>query len=295
MDTILKDTDDPDGVSSLVIGTESGHVLILDPPGNTVVAKVKLGGVPAFLAVTGLYDVEYRVVIACRNGMLYTLKNGEVTGIAIELETQPCGLARIDKMIYVACMDRNIHCYHIRGKKTHALPQPAPIACLSTLMLRKTRMISALLVGLDNGEVRVYNGKFLVHTLVTGDPVASVRFGGYGREDNTLVVVHRSGALTVKMLTRTATLEASTEAPGPPPEQDMPLNVPKKTKLYVDQTQREREHATEMHRVFQVWQVGDDARWLGPGGFSVSPTPPPPRPPRVVQAAGCSVCFSPAP
>jgi hypothetical protein len=28
--------------------------------------------------------------------------------------------------------------------------------------------------------------------------------------------------------------------------------VPKKTKLYVEQTQRERDQATEMHRIFQV-------------------------------------------
>ena len=31
----------------------------------------------------------------------------------------------------------------------------------------------------------------------------------------------------------------------------MPLSIPKKTKLYVEQTQREREQATEMHRAFQ--------------------------------------------
>ena len=33
--------------------------------------------------------------------------------------------------------------------------------------------------------------------------------------------------------------------------QDVPLSIPKKTKLYVEQTQREREQATEMHRAFQ--------------------------------------------
>ena len=30
--------------------------------------------VPVFLSVSGLYDVEYRVVVACRNGAVYTLK-----------------------------------------------------------------------------------------------------------------------------------------------------------------------------------------------------------------------------
>ena len=34
-------------------------------------------------------------------------------------------------------------------------------------------------------------------------------------------------------------------------DQDIPLNVPKKTKLYVEQTQREREQAIDMHRIFQ--------------------------------------------
>jgi hypothetical protein len=47
-------------------------------------------------------------------------------------------------------------------------------------------------------------------------------------------------------------LQGSDGPPGPPPEQDIPLNVPKKTKLYVEQTQRKRDQATEMHRLFQV-------------------------------------------
>jgi hypothetical protein len=38
---------------------------------------------------------------------------------------------------------------------------------------------------------------------------------------------------------------------GPPPEQDIPLDIPKKTKLYIEQTARERDSATEMHRIFQ--------------------------------------------
>lgn len=52
---------------------------------------------------------------------------------------------------------------------------------------------------------------------------------------------------------RTANLEVAAAAAGgssgPLPEQDMPLDVPKKTRLYVEQTQREREHAADMHKV----------------------------------------------
>ena len=53
------------------------------------------------------------------------------------------------------------------------------------------------------------------------------------------------------MLPRNVDLEKSKMHAGPPPEQDIPLTVPKKTKLYIEQTQRERDQAVDMHRLFQ--------------------------------------------
>ncbi len=47
----------------------------------------------------------------------------------------------------------------------------------------------------------------------------------------------RGGGLAVKMLSRNARLDQPAEA-GPPKEQDVPLKVPKKTKLYVEQVPR---------------------------------------------------------
>merc|ERR1719262_1145653 len=66
-----------------------------------------------------------------------------------------------------------------------------------------------------------------------------------------MVLSFKSGALMVNILQRNANLEQSSAAAGPPPEQDIPLDVPKKTKLYVEQTSREREQAVDMHRTFQ--------------------------------------------
>ena len=81
--------------------------------------------------------------------------------------------------------------------------------------------------------------------------MACLRFGSYGREANTLLASSRNGSLFVRMLRRGANMETQGTA-GPPPEQDVPLALPKKTKLYVEQTQREREQCVEMHRVFQA-------------------------------------------
>ncbi len=51
------------------------------------------------------------------------------------------------------------------------------------------------------------------------------------------------GGLIVKILKRTAKFEERDMFAGPPPSQSMKLNVPKKTKLFVDQTMRERDNS----------------------------------------------------
>jgi len=251
MDTVKKNMDEDDAVSSLVIGTESKQILILNPSGSAILTSCKLKGVPVYIAVTGLYDVDYRIVVACRDGNVYTIKNGEVARQCIELETQPCGLVRLEKSIIVACMDNAVHSFHIKGKKNFSIYLPNSVTNMSPLCLRKTRTVNALLIAMSDGTVRMYQQKHLVCELKTGRAVSAMRFGRFGREESSLVLVHRNGDLNVKMLKRTANLDVSSVPPGPPPEQDIPLNVPKKTKLYVEQTQRERDQATEMHRIFQ--------------------------------------------
>lgn len=100
-------------------------------------------------------------------------------------------------------------------------------------------------------QVRVYNEKFLVSVYHTTDPLTTLHFGRFGREEHSLVTVGRSGTLGVKILSRKSTLEGAGTGTGPPPEQDVPLSIPKKTKLFVEQTQREVEQAVAMHRLFQ--------------------------------------------
>lgn len=37
-------------------------------------AQLPRGAVPAFLAVGGLFDADWRLAVACRNGNIYTIK-----------------------------------------------------------------------------------------------------------------------------------------------------------------------------------------------------------------------------
>ena len=49
----------------------------------------------------------------------------------------------------------------------------------------------------------------------------------------------------MKILPRNASLEATGPASGPPPEQDIPLNIPKRTKVYIEQVS---DCASEVHQ-----------------------------------------------
>ena len=71
-----------------------------------------------------------------------------------------------------------------------------------------------------------------------------LKFGRFSREEGALVMVTQGGALIVKLLKRTVTFEGREVATGPPVAQSTKLNVPKKTKVFVEQTQRERESGT---------------------------------------------------
>lgn len=252
METIqnMQESYNDTAVSQLIIGTESGYLYVLNTLGTDVVLKLQLPAVPVCMAAIGAFEKDYRIVVACRNGNVYTVKKNKIIGNVIECETQPLSLCIVEKNIIVACMDNVVHSYHFKGKKNYTLYLPSHVTNIAPMRLR-TKNIEVVLVALSNGEVRIYNKRQLVNSLKTDAVVTGMHFGPYGREENALVIAFKSGGLVIKMLQRQANFDVSSVAPGPPPEQDIPLNVPKKTKLFVQQTQREVEQAVEMHQVFQ--------------------------------------------
>lgn len=141
--------------------------------------------------------------------------------------------------------------FDVQGKKLWKTVLAAPIVTMASMDL-PTRGFQAVLVGLANCEVQLYRDKNLLSTIKTPDVVTSICFGRYGREDGTLIMTTKGGGLMVKILKRTASFDDRDSAPGPPLAQSIRLNVPKKTKLYVDQTLRERESGLAMHRAFQM-------------------------------------------
>ncbi|KAF6257953.1 bardet-biedl syndrome 1 protein [Scenedesmus sp. NREL 46B-D3] len=253
MDAVRQAKDELDAVSRLVLGTEDRRVLFLNAAGTAVDSSILLPSVPAFIATTGELDEGYRFTVAARDGRLYNIKSGTLSRSVIQLDSQPVGVVRAGRQIVVGTMADALHCYTGKGAKQYTLYMPASILTLQLLAAPAARQSKCVVVALSNGEVRVYNDKALVslHSS-SSSPVMGLCAGRYAREDCSLISVTGTGALDIKIMPRTANLEAAAVGSlGPPPEQDVPLDVPKKTRLYVEQTQRERQQAVDMHRVFQ--------------------------------------------
>ncbi|OBS82508.1 hypothetical protein A6R68_23515 [Neotoma lepida] len=247
MTTLKKNLADEDAVSCLVLGTENKELLVLDPEAFTILTKMSLPSVPVFLEVSGQFDVEFRLTAACRNGSIYILRrDSKYPKYCIELSAQPVGLVRVHKILVVGSTQESLHGFTHKGKKLWTVQMPAAILTMN-LLEQRSRSLQAVMVALANGEVRIYRDKALLN-----DAVTSLCFGRYGREDNTLIMTTRRGGLIIKILKRTAVFVEGTGETGPPLAQTTKLNVPRKTRLYVDQTLREREAGTAMHRTFQT-------------------------------------------
>jgi len=114
-----------------------------------------VGAVPVFMSIQGSYTVDYRIVVACRDGCVYTIKKGVLSAAVIELPSQAVGLERLNKVIYVGCMDETLSCYSTKGKRLWTLPLPSAITTMR-LMHYRPRNIKAVMVALRNCEVRLY-------------------------------------------------------------------------------------------------------------------------------------------
>lgn len=97
------------------------------------------------------------------------------------------GQSSWDHTIYVGDMANCFHSLTLRGRKNFVIQMPCPIQDLEVMPLRRHRVPHVVLVGLSNGQIHMYNEKWLVSTLDVHGPVRALRCGAYGREENALV------------------------------------------------------------------------------------------------------------
>lgn len=62
MTTMKKSSQQADSIDCLVLGTESCSVYVLDSEAFTILAEAVLPSIPSFLNVSGLFDVDYKIL-----------------------------------------------------------------------------------------------------------------------------------------------------------------------------------------------------------------------------------------
>ncbi|EPY23333.1 Bardet-Biedl syndrome 1 protein like protein (BBS1-like protein 1), partial [Strigomonas culicis] len=252
MGTLLRDSPDPAGKGLLCFCTENRLLYVLRNTATEVERVVELPSVGVELICAGFYRGEYRIIISCRDGRIYSLKNGVLHSSVIQPDAQPSSITRYDNFIVVATTANTVTSFNLKGKKQHTLYMPCPVTNLATLTDAVAGTAKALLVALSNGELRVYVGKHLQYTMQLHDTVSALYFGRYGREDSALLIVLKTGALLVYLLHRKAVFSQQKDLETrPPPEQDIPIAVPKLSSVFSLQTEREKKYGLDMYKTFQ--------------------------------------------
>lgn len=243
--------------STLLLGTESCTLVYLNSACTGVEDSLELPSVPVQIAVHGTKKGEHRINVLCRDGTVYAVRDRALLPTRLDAGAMPVGFVRTENDVVLATMDCRLTAFHPKGSKTWTVALPALPTAMCRMLIKRDRVHDCVAVACEGGLIRVFNGRQAVAELQAPETVVAIRYGQYARESNSLVFVTRSGALTFKMLRRTANFEPPplrTLGPGgipDVPDSDVPLPVPKKTRLYLEQVAREKEAPAEMHRAFQ--------------------------------------------
>ncbi|XP_066144542.1 Bardet-Biedl syndrome 1 protein homolog [Euwallacea fornicatus] len=255
MTTLERTSRDKGAIACPIIATEFGNIYILDPQNFAIIYQANTCNVqatPFIIKGTGLYDVEFRVVIATREGHICLLRKNWLEGKSlIQLSSDIVDMIVMpgDNFIIIATADSNLHCYTKRGQKLWTSKTSNPLTCLCLVPLDhlSTCLIA---VGLRSGSIQLYQGRHPIDFTSVADAPSVIVFGQLGQEENVMVVITIGGSINFKILKRTADFSVKLQESSPV-LQSKPLPLPKRSKLFLEQSLREKQNALEIHQTFQ--------------------------------------------
>lgn len=232
-----------------VLATESGQIYILDPQSFSIIHQARVCNVsltPFLLECDGYFDVEYKILVACREDYVCILKREWIEGKVLFQTTAnivDMKFIQNDNTIMVATVDQMLHCYSKNGSKIWSICLNNRITCICIVPLMYLSA-SLLAVGLRGGLIYLFKGRQKVDIIQVSDTPSALVFGQLGQEEHVLVVIALDGTINFKILKRTADFNFSKiNTNAAPVPQTKPLPLPKRSKLFLEQSQRERQNA----------------------------------------------------
>ncbi|KAF1769658.1 hypothetical protein GCK72_001475 [Caenorhabditis remanei] len=234
----------------LVFGTEHCDVFLIDGQAFTIIQQIKLQSVPVTIRTYGYFDVDYRIFVHTRDSLIFSIKRNdtEYKPIIVSQSMITSMILHNKSIVYTTTEDHITFC-NFKGKKTGRAKCKDKVKMIEPFYY-ETKQLSAVIAVFDK-ELRMYNDSYLLDVTKFQKPLAWVKYGCYGREDSSLIVCFKDGTLGIQIFRRTANFDIRKDFNEVPPAHALKLQIPKKTKIFIDQTQRELEFSSKIHNAYQ--------------------------------------------
>ena len=258
-----KNSTDRTETDVVIFGTELGSIYYIDIQAYNVLHHCKIKGTPDKLFAIGQFELESRLFICTRESDIVVLKRstrGDQSESVIPMRYPiTCIASNVNNIVMATRNDTLIYCT-LKGKKLSEVKLTEPVVDMESFWF-EPKQYNGILVAFKN-HVDIYIDQHVVDSLKVDYEIDWIKYGRYGREDAVLIVGsnyrpmygnekvrNTSGGIGVYIFRRTSILTVVEKEVGAPASQTHKLNIPKKTKVYVDQTLRERNNVQKIHAV----------------------------------------------
>ena len=233
--------------SYLIVGTETCLIYVIDHNNKTPLLKKRIYEVPFIIETQGGYNAEHKIFVSDRGCNVYILKKDIILNKFIM--PQPLVNLLISKNnFYIGTIGNNYISYTLSGNIVFKINQPSIITCME-IYYRKSEDLNIIIIALKNKEVRFYNDKKLIIVMNIHDNIFGMKYGKYQMIEDCLVLSTYSGIIMIKKFGDD--IKFSEIKYEEKKKEEGKILVPKKSPLYLDLIEREKENSFHMQNTFQ--------------------------------------------
>ena len=233
--------------SYLIVGTENCLIFLIDHNNKTPLLKKRIYEVPFIIEAQGGYNTDHKIFVSDRGYNVYILKKDTILNKFIM--PQPLVNLLIAKNnFYIGTIGNNYISYSFSGNIVFKINQPSIITCME-IYYRKSEDLNIIIIALKNKEVRFYNDKKLIIIMNVHDNIFGMKYGKFQMTEDCLVLSTYSGIIMIKNFGND--IKFSEIKYEEKKIEEGKILVPKKSVLFLDLVEREKENSFNMQNIFQ--------------------------------------------
>ncbi|KAL3120777.1 hypothetical protein niasHT_008069 [Heterodera trifolii] len=251
--TIPRNQSQTSTVDVLILGTERGSVYFVDSQAYTVLQRNAIGGaVPVKMLPVGHFDLEFRLIVCTREHDVFVLRRsakGEFSVNSFYIREHPFDVVLCANQLAFATRKRCLVFFSLKGRRQNSMKFDESIADIEQFYY-EPKQYSGVLVAVAN-EIHLFVDQLRVDTIRMDQPIEWMRYGRMGREEGVLVIATFGGGLCVKIFRRVANFEENRQTMAQRKATKGSIELPKKSRTFIDQSLRERQNAQLLHQIYQ--------------------------------------------